>query len=130
MYWRSSRYQAKTPVVIDHLDNGSTHPQLSARIAAADLKPRSALRITKPPAKELGLLDPCVHDDTQPAAMLEHPVQVNRPTVGSPKRVRLCRPTETELELLGRLPPGPIAKEDGTLKIDPEGKRVGFFTEP
>jgi arsenate reductase len=56
--------------------------------------------------------------------MLDHPVLVNRPIVCSPKGVRLCRPSETVLDLLDRLPPGPLYKEDGALIIDAEGRRV------
>ena len=57
--------------------------------------------------------------------MLEHPVLVNRPLVATPKGIRLCRPSETVLDLLDRLPPGPLANEDGELIIDQNGKRVG-----
>jgi arsenate reductase len=56
--------------------------------------------------------------------MLTHPVLVNRPIVCTPKGVRLCRPSETVLDLLNRLPPGPLAKEDGSPLIDAEGRRV------
>jgi arsenate reductase (glutaredoxin) len=115
----------ETPVVIPYLDTGWTRPQLLALFAAAGQTPRSALRTTKSPAEAMGLLDPSVDDDAILAAMLEHPVLVNRPIVCSPKGVRLCRPSETVLDLLDRLPPGPIVKEDGTLLIDAEGKRVG-----
>lgn len=115
----------ETPVVIDYLETGWTRPQLLALFAAANLTPRTALRTTKSPAEDLGLLDPSVSDDAILAAMLGHPVLVNRPIVCSPKGVRLCRPSETVLDLLERLPPGPMAKEDGTLLIDAEGNRVG-----
>lgn len=115
----------ETPVVIDYLKEGWTRPQLLALFAAADLTPRTALRTTKSPAEELGLTDPAVDEETILAAMLEHPVLVNRPIVCSPKGVRLCRPSETVLDLLDRLPPGPLHKEDGTLVIDGEGRRVG-----
>lgn len=115
----------ETPVVIDYLKNGWTRPQLLALFAAADLTPRTALRTTKSPAEELGLLDPEVSDEVLLAAMLEHPVLVNRPIVCSRKGVRLCRPSETVLDLLDRLPPGPMTKEDGTALIDVEGNRVG-----
>jgi hypothetical protein len=37
--------------------------------------------------------------------------------------VRLCRPSESVLDLLDRLPPGPFFKEDGQLLIDETGKR-------
>ncbi|RKF16702.1 arsenate reductase (glutaredoxin) [Roseovarius spongiae] len=115
----------ETPVVIDYLQTGWTRPQLLALFAAADLTPRTALRTTKSPAEELGLLDPSVDDETLLDAMLEHPVLVNRPIVCSPKGVRLCRPSEMVLDLLERLPPGPIAKEDGTPLIAADGSRVG-----
>ncbi|KIN74209.1 arsenate reductase (glutaredoxin) [Sulfitobacter guttiformis] len=113
------------PVVIEYLKIGWTRPQLLALFAAAGLTPRSALRTTKSPAEELGLLDPSVDDDTILAAMLKHPVLVNRPIVCSSKGVQLCRPSETVLNLLDRLPPGAMSKEDGTPLIDAEGNRVG-----
>ncbi|WP_116134630.1 arsenate reductase (glutaredoxin) [Tropicimonas sp. IMCC34043] len=115
----------ETPVVIEYLKTGWTRPQLLALFAAAGLTPRTALRTTKSPAEELGLLDPSVSDAALLDAMVAHPVLVNRPIVCSPKGVRLCRPSETVLDLLDRLPPGPMAKEDGTPLIDAAGQRVG-----
>lgn len=113
------------PTVIEYLRTGWTREQLIGLFAAANLTPRMALRETKSPAKELGLLEAGVSDDVLLAAMLEHPVLVNRPLVCSPKGVRLCRPSEAVLDLLDRLPPGPLHKEDGQLLIDQDGKRVG-----
>lgn len=115
----------EVPVLIDYLRTGWTRPQLLGLFAAADLTPRTALRTTKSPAGELGLLDPSISDDAILDAMLTHPVLVNRPIVCTPKGVRLCRPSEVVLGLLDRLPPGPLAKEDGTPLIDAEGHRVG-----
>jgi arsenate reductase len=82
------------------------------------------LRTSKSPAAELGLLDPAVGDDALLDAMIQHPILVNRPIVCSPKGVRLCRPSEAVLDLLDRLPPGPMTKEDGTPLIDAEGNRL------
>lgn len=113
------------PVVIEYLQTGWTRPQLLGLFAAADLTPRAALRTSKSPAEELGLLDPNVDDETLLAAMVEHPVLVNRPIVCSPKGVRLCRPSEIVLDLLDQLPAGPLFKEDGELIIDENGQRVG-----
>lgn len=118
------RAAGEEPTVIPYLETGWTRPQLLALFAAADLTPRTALRTTKSPAEALGLLDPSVPDEALMAAMLEHPVLVNRPIVCSPKGVRLCRPSEAVLDLLDRLPPGPMAKEDGTPLIDEAGNRV------
>ncbi len=113
------------PTVIEYLKTGWTRPQLLALFAAANLTPRDALRVSKSPAAELGLTDPAVEDETLIAAMIEHPVLVNRPIVCSSRGVRLCRPSETVLDLMERMPPGPFAKEDGSLLIDEKGFRVG-----
>jgi arsenate reductase (glutaredoxin) len=113
-----------TPTVIEYLREGWTRPQLLALFAAAGLTARQALRETKSPAAELGLLDPAITDDQLIAAMIEHPILVNRPIVATPKGVALCRPSERVLDLLDRWPPGPFNKEDGSLLIDAAGKRV------
>ncbi len=115
----------ETPVVIEYLKDGWTRPQLLGLFAAAGLTPRTALRETKSPAKELGLLEPGVSDETILGAMIEHPVLVNRPIVCSSKGVRLCRPSEAVLDLLAKMPPGPLYKEDGELIIDEKGQRIG-----
>lgn len=112
------------PTIIEYLKTGWSRPQLLGLFAAAGLTPRTALRTTKSPAAELGLLDENVTDDRILDAMLVHPVLVNRPIVCTHKGVRLCRPSEAVLDLLERLPPGPFEKEDGALLIDAEGRRV------
>lgn len=113
-----------SPVVIDYLREGWTRPQLLALFAAAGLTARQALRETKSPAVELGLLADGVTEEQLIAAMIQHPVLVNRPIVATPKGVKLCRPSELVLDLLERWPPGPFAKEDGAPLIDAEGRRV------
>ena len=113
------------PEVVAYLETGWTRPQLLALFAAAGITPREALRESKSPAKDLGLLEPGVSDEAILTQMLLHPVLVNRPIVATPKGVKLCRPSELVLDLLDRLPPGPLAKEDGSLVIDAVGKRIG-----
>ena len=113
------------PVLIDYLAVGWTRPQLLGLFAAANLTVRDALRTTKSPAAELGLLDPTVTDAALLDAMIAHPILVNRPIVCSPKGVRMCRPSETVLDLLEHLPPGPIYKQDGSMILNELGDRVG-----
>lgn len=112
------------PVVIDYLTEGWTRPQLLALFAACGITARQALRVARTPAEELGLTSEVVTDDQLLDAMVAHPILVNRPIVCTPKGVRLCRPSEAVLDLLDRLPPGPMAKEDGQLIIDAEGNRL------
>lgn len=99
--------------VIEYIKTGWTHPQLLGLFAAADITPREALRTSKSPAEELGLTDPAVSDEALLAAMVEHPILVNRPIVCSPRGVALCRPSEKVFALLpeGSLPE--FIKEDG-----------------
>jgi len=113
------------PTVIEYLKTGWTRPQLLALFAAAGLTPRSALRVSKSPAEALGLTDPDVSDEKLLDAMIEHPILVNRPIVCTSKGVRLCRPSESVLDLIEIWPAGPFHKEDGSLLIDTEGHRVG-----
>lgn len=101
------------PVLVNYLETGWTRPQLLALFASAGLTARQALRETKSPAAELGLLDAGVSEDALLEAMLEHPVLVNRPIVATPIGVKLCRPSETVLALLEREPSEPIYNEDG-----------------
>ncbi|ENN9906100.1 arsenate reductase (glutaredoxin) [Vibrio fluvialis] len=112
------------PVIVDYLQEGWSRSQLLALFAAADLTPRSALRTTKSPAQELGLLANDVSDAQILDAMLRYPVLVNRPIVCSPKGVKLCRPSESVLDLLDRWPAGPLYKEDDELILDASGHRV------
>ena len=86
--------------VIEYLKTGWTRPQLLALFAGASLTPRTALRVSKSPAEELGLTDPSVPDDAILEAMVAHPILVNRPIVVTPKGIRLCRPSEAPTPLL------------------------------
>ena len=113
------RASGTEPDVIEYLQTGWTRPQLLALFAAADLTPRTALRTSKSPAEELGLLDPSVTDEAILDAMLLHPVLVNRPIVCSPKGVALCRPSETVVPLLERPLTAPVTKEDGEVIATP-----------
>lgn len=97
--------------VIEYLKEGWTRAQLLGLFAATGLTPRDALRVSKSPAEKLGLTDPAVGDEQLIAAMVEHPILVNRPIVCSPKGVRLCRPSELVLDLLENPDIGSFTKE-------------------
>ena len=112
------------PEVIPYLDTGWTRGQLLGLFAAAGIAPQAALRVDRTPAADMGLTAPDIPSAQLLAAMVAHPILVNRPFVCTPKGVRLCRPSESVLDLLDRDPPGPLAKEDGTLVIDAEGRRL------
>jgi arsenate reductase len=100
------------PTVVDYLKTGWTRQQLEGLLAAMGETPRDILREKGAPAAELGLMDPAVTDDSILAAMLKHPILVNRPIVATPKGARLCRPSEVVLSLLDQRPAA-STKEEG-----------------
>ena len=66
----------------------------------AGLTVREVIRETLTPYAELGLNEADVTDEQLLAAMLEHPILINRPIVTSPLGTRLSRPSEVVLDLL------------------------------
>ena len=100
------------PEVVEYLKTGWTVDQLRALFAEAGLTPREAMRERGSPATELGLLDPGTPDTAILAAMVAHPVLVNRPIVRTPKGAALCRPSEKVFDLLEQAPDR-FVKEDG-----------------
>ncbi|MDF2619662.1 MAG: arsenate reductase [Xanthobacteraceae bacterium] len=100
------------PTIVDYLKTGWTRELLESLMAAMSARPRDIMRDKGTPAAELGLLDPAVSDERILAAMLEHPILVNRPIVVTPKGVALARPSEKVFALLERVPES-FTKEDG-----------------
>jgi arsenate reductase (glutaredoxin) len=100
------------PIVVEYRKAGWTLPLLAELLAAMGMKPRELLRENGTPAAELGLLDASASDDALLAAMVLHPILVNRPIVMTPLGTRLCRPSEAVLDLLDRQPAA-FTKEDG-----------------
>ena len=72
----------------------------------------------------LRLDDPALGDDALIDAMLAHPVLMNRPSVVTPLVARLCRPSETVLDILPLRQRGAFFREDGAKVIDEAGERV------
>ena len=100
------------PDVVNYLEQGWTADQLQRLFADMGIHAREALRDKGTPAAELGLLEPGVTDPDLIAAMVAHPILVNRPIVVTPKGARLCRPSEAVFALL-EVVPEQFTKEDG-----------------
>jgi arsenate reductase len=64
------------------------------------MRPRQLLREKGTPYAELGLASDHWTDEQLIDHMLAHPILINRPIVVSPRGVKLCRPSETVLEIL------------------------------
>ena len=100
------------PHVVEYLKAGWTREQLLDLSARSGLSVRDLMREKGTPAEELGLLAEGVSDDVILAAMVEHPILVNRPIVVTLKGVALARPSEKVYDLLEHAPAS-FTKEDG-----------------
>lgn len=100
------------PEVVEYLQTGWTADQLRGLLAALNLSARDVLREKAVPAEASGLLDADVTEDALIAAMVEHPMLVNRPIVVTPMGAVMARPSERVFEVLDRRPET-FVKEDG-----------------
>ena len=100
------------PDVVEYLKAGWTRERLLDLSAQSGLSMREMLREKGTPAEAMGLLADGVSDETILAAMIEHPILVNRPFVVTPKGAALARPSEKVYDLLDHVPAS-FTKEDG-----------------
>ena len=107
------RKSGEEPVVIEYLKNPPTRERLTELVRAMGIPVRALLREKGTPYAELGLGDPKWSDEQLLDFMIAHPILINRPIVVTPKGVKLCRPSETVLDLLPNVNLGRFVKEDG-----------------
>ncbi len=110
------------PHVVEYLKTPPARAMLVQLIERAGLTPRALLREKGTPYAELGLGDPALTDDHLLDAMVAHPILINRPLVVTPLGVKLCRPSETVLDLLPTPQRTAFAREDGELVVDAGGQ--------
>ena len=118
------RNSGEEPEIVEYLKTPPDRATLVSLIRQMGIPVRDLLRQKGTPYDELGLGDPKWTDDELVDFMMQHPILINRPIVVTPLGVRLCRPSETALDILPNPQKGPIAKEDGTPLIGVDGKRV------
>jgi len=94
------RAAGQEPRIIEYLKTPPTRDELVGLLAAMAIGPRDLLRRKGTPYDTLGLDDPKWTDDQLIDLMIEHPILMNRPIVITARGTRLCRPSETVLELL------------------------------
>ena len=108
------RNSGEEPRVVEYLKTSPTRDELVELIRRMGMRPRDLLRRKGTPYDTLGLDDPKFSDEALIDLMIEHPILINRPIVVSPLGVKLCRPSETVLEILAKPLKAPFVKEDGT----------------
>lgn len=118
------RNSGEEPTIIEYLKTPPDRKTLHRLIDAMGIPVRALLREKGTPYVELGLDDPQWSDEQLIDFMLEHPILINRPIVATPLGTRLCRPSETVLDILPQPQRGAFIKEDGEAVVDAEGRRV------
>ncbi len=108
------RNSGAEPEVVEYLKTPPSRDELVSLIDRMGIAPRDLLRRKGTPYDALGLDDPTWSDDALIDFMTEHPILINRPIVVAPLGVRLCRPSETVLDILPDPQRAPFVKEDGT----------------
>lgn len=94
------RARGVEPEIVLYLETGWNAALLKRLFKGADAEARDFLRAKEPLAKELGLTEPGAKAADIIAAMVAHPILVERPIVATEKGVRLGRPVERVLEVL------------------------------
>jgi arsenate reductase (glutaredoxin) len=106
------RQSREEPEIIEYLKTPPDRARLLELTRAMGISVRGLLREKGTPYAELGLADPKWSDDELLDYMLKHPILISRPIVVTAKGTKLCRPSETVLDLLDH-PPDRVVKEDG-----------------
>ena len=107
------RQSGEEPVVIEYLKNPPSRERLKELIQTMGIPVRALLREKGTPYAELGLENPKWSDEQLLDFMIAHPILINRPIVVTPKGAKLCRPSETVLDILPNANIGRFVKEDG-----------------
>ncbi|WP_438277863.1 arsenate reductase (glutaredoxin) [Nitrobacter sp.] len=94
------RQSGEEPVIVEYLKHPPDRARLRALADAMGVPIRALLREKGTPYAELDLGNPKWNDDQILDFMLAHPILIQRPIVETPKGARICRPSETVLELL------------------------------
>jgi len=115
------RHAGIEPTIVEYLRTPLTKGVFLGLVTAAGGSVRALVRLHSPHAADLGLCH--WSDESLLHLVLERPVFLNRPIVVTPLGTKVCRPSETLLELLPvpRLPP--FTKEGGAVVLDSGQRR-------
>ena len=119
------RNSGEEPRITEYLKEPPSRAELTSLIARMGIPAGELLRRKGTPYDQLGLDDPALTEEQLIDAMMAHPILINRPIVVTSIGVKLCRPSETVLDILPQPQRGAFAKEDGEVVVDATGKFVG-----
>ena len=112
------------PVIIEYLVTPPTREKLTELLMQMAIPARDLLRQKGALYDELGLNDLSLSENALIDAMLAHPILINRPIVQTAMGTRLCRPSETVIDILPLPQQAKFTKEDGEPVINERGERI------
>lgn len=118
------RNSGTEPTIIYYLETPPARQELIKLIADMGITVRSLLRKNVEPYEQLKLAEDRFSDEQLIDFMLQHPILINRPIVSTSLGTKLCRPSETVLDILPTAQTGSFTKEDGEQVIDKYGNRL------
>jgi arsenate reductase len=118
------RNSGAEPDVIEYLKTPPTKAKLQQLLAAMGIGARELLREKGTPYAELGLGDAKWTDDELLDHVVQHPILMNRPVVVTPLGAKLCRPSESVLDILLAPQRAAFNKEDREAVVNAQGQRV------
>lgn len=118
------RNSGEEPQVIEYLKTPPSTAEMKNLVSRMGVPVRDVLRRKGTPYDALHLENLALSDEDLFAAMVAHPILMNRPIVVTDRAVKLCRPSETVLDILPRPQRGAFTKEDGEAVTDAKGNRI------
>ena len=118
------RNSGEEPQIIEYLKTPPSRAERVSLIKQMGITVRDLLRRKDTPFDAIGLGNPDLTDEKLLDAMDAHPILMNRPIVVTPLGVKLCRPSETVLDILPSRQRGAFTKEDGEPVVDATGNRI------
>lgn len=88
------------PEIVEYLKTPPSAAELSAILDKLGMEPRALLRKAEPPYRDEGLDDPKLSRAKLIAAMVKHPILIERPIVVRGTKAALGRPPEAVLMIL------------------------------
>lgn len=119
------RNTGQEPEIIEYLKTPPTKEELINLISKSGLTVREVLREKNVEVYEtLRLGEKHWTNEQLIGFMLQYPILINRPFVVTEVGVRLCRPSETVLDILPNRQLKAFSKEDGEAIINENGEKI------
>ena len=88
------------PEIVEYLNTPPSTTQIKTILELLGFGPRDLMRRKEAPYSDAGLDDPLLDDDALVAAMVAHPILIERPIVLAHGKAAVGRPPEAVLDIL------------------------------